>query len=424
MKIVFRAFITAALLCVLTLSSALAAPPETNTETDYITYSINELDMTIDFPASLYVFTRTIDPIDPGLALFNLEKEWLETFFQENNVYLNAISDKVTYEYYVEMTADPEIQGILDFSACNDSYLQTFIKNSKPLYQKSGENYLSTEIYRTEQTAYLKSNSEYNVNGIAVNCISYFTIEDGAAYSIFLLSYDQAPIAEREALLTKAVDSAAIPGLSATEDPDTTPSLVSPSPITSPSPVTSPSLNPSASAEPTQTSEPSGPENQNLPFWLLLVIYLGATLMLVTVPIIIYRYIIRRSAVSKKIAVLIALIYGTITCIAIAFYIYFTGHIYLISGAIIWSLVNYFILSRGKVKAKPLPSPSKPDKPKKQDKPKKTDERKLRKKNNETNFSDIIMSKPCKKCLAVNLADSDVCFYCGAKLDDEETTTK
>jgi hypothetical protein len=74
MKSVLRALLTAALLCAITVFSALAVTPVTGVDTDTVTYTIDELDMTIEFPSDLRVFTRTIDPDDPNLAFFNLKK--------------------------------------------------------------------------------------------------------------------------------------------------------------------------------------------------------------------------------------------------------------------------------------------------------------------------------------------------------------
>ena len=140
------------------------------------------------------------------------------------------------------------------------------------------------------------------------------------------------------------------------------------------------------------------------------MIYLAVTLAVVTLPVAIYRYFIRRYPVTKKASVLIALTYGVVCCIAAAVYSHFTEHYYLMIGVILWSFVNYFILSSGRDYYYPdtTPPPAKHDKPA------------LGKKGDRSEMSDIIMSKQCQKCLAVNLADSEECFYCGAKLDDEE----
>ncbi len=433
MKSVIRALLTAVLLCALTVFSALAVAPVTGADSAAVKYTIGELDMTLDFPPDLIVFTRTVDPDDPNLAFFNLKKEWIDDLFLENDIYLNAISDKITYEFYVTSTAGPELEAVDDFCRSTDAYLQSFI-DSDELWKKSGHTYIQAEIYRTDRTAYIKSYSEY-IDGGTRYCLSYFTVMDGRSIDFSLYSYDKAVTPEREAILTSAVDSASYPGLPVPSAPVTEPSespatsispglspspsispsaSLSPSPAASPSPDDAPSTvvtppSPSASAGPTQTPDTSSgtPDTQNVSLWVLILIYLGVTLAIVTLPVAVYRYIIRREPVSRKSAVLIALIYGAVACIAAAVYIYYTRHVYLIGGVIFWSFVNFFMLSRGRQRYVPPPieviaAPTPP------------------KRNKNTATPDMVMSKSCPKCLAVNLAESDVCFYCGAKLEDED----
>jgi hypothetical protein len=429
MKSVIRALLTAALLCALTVFSAVAVAQVTGADSRAVKYVIDELDMTIDFPPDLIVFTRTVDPDDPNLEVFNLKKEWIEDLFLKNNIYLNAISARITYEYYVTSSAGPELEAVDDFCRSTDAYLQSFI-DSEELWKKSGHTYIQAEIYRNDRTAYIKSYSEYS-DGEPRYCLSYYTVINGRAIDISLYSYDKAVTPEREAILASAVDSASYPGLPVPSDHVTDPSEspttptspnLSPSPSASLSPASSPDdapstvvipSNPSASAGPAQTPvTPTGtPDADNISLLGLILVYLGVTLAIVTLPVAVYRYIIRREPVSKKSAVLIALIYGAVACIAAAVYIYFTRHIYLIGGVILWSFVNFLVLSRGRMRYIPPPIEA-------------TSVTAPHKRDKTTASPDMVISKSCPKCLAVNLAESEVCFYCGAKLEDDENPVR
>ena len=444
MKSVFRAILTAALLAALSFTSALAiapiidstAEPGSNTVTqlassinasaDTAEYTINELDMTVSVPTELRVFTRHIDPDDPNLLFYELQKEWVDQYFLENDVYLNAISDLVTYEIFISMKTDPAYEKLGNFSTSSDAVLQSFIDDSTDLYQNDSKTYDTVEIYRNEQTAYVKSQSEYPYDNVIIYSVSYFTIEDGRAIDIHLESYDNKLPAEREAILNDIVDSVSQISASEAVDASTQPSAstdTSPSTAVSPSPGTSSSaesdttevtntVQPSDSPVSTEAAETTDNATDHNNFLKLLLIYLGITLVVVTLPVAVYRYIIRRRPVTKKSALLIALIYGAFVTVvaAIIVALYYTGHFYVIGGVIVWSIVNFFILSCGKDKAPP-PQP----------KPKKT-KISPEEKNENQSIKDAVMSKQCKKCLAVNLADSEECFYCGAKLDNNATS--
>jgi hypothetical protein len=414
----------AALLTLLTFYSALALGPITNIAassspivqdasvdgSDTVSYTIDDLESTVRIPADLIEFKRPVEPDDPNLAFFNLQKEWVDDYFEENDIYLNAVAKSTLYEYFISMKTGPAITAIGDFTGSSDAVLQALIDSSGSLYTNSSETYTKSEIYRNDSAAYIKSYSEKTENDQKQYSVSYFTVTDGKAITIYLNSYFTAATPAMEEILTNIVDSAQLPvSLEPSPSPSASPSAaVSPSPSNaSASPTASSSAQPSQEPETTQPSdEPGATGSETVISPRQLLIYLAITLAIVTLPVAIYRYIIRRRPVSKKAAVLIALIYALVAGIAAVIYIYFNGRIYLIGGVILWSIVNYFILSRGRDKpVSPPPSEqnSRIDTP---------------------SLSEAIKSKQCPKCLAVNLADSEECFYCGAKLDGEEKTAE
>ncbi len=430
MKSVIRAILTVVLLAVLTFGSALAIAPiidmaavtgsdinvssSADVATDMASYTIDELNLTLSIPSDLIVFKRPIAPDDPNLEYFALRQEWLDGYFKEHGIYLDAISKNVNHEILVSMQTSPDIGEMNDFSTVTDDELQSFIEQYADLYERSDSTYLSSEIYRNADEAYIKSYSEYYDDNKTVYALNYYTITDGKAINIFLYSYGLPVSPEQEILIKATVDSAQLPKTPAPIEPSpspseaaASPSLVSPSPA-SPAVSSSPSVSePTVPANPnTATNTSSQGPNLNIK---LILFYLAVTLAVVTLPVAVYRYFIRRYPVTKKASVIISLVYGTICCIAAAVYSHFTEHYYLIIGVILWSIVNYFILSSGRDYYYPDATP-----------PTKSDKPALGKKGNRSELSDIIRSKQCKKCLAVNLADSEECFYCGAKLDDEE----
>ena len=181
MKSIIRAILTAVLLAVLTFSSALAITPiidiaavtgsdidvssYADAASDTTDYTIDELNLTLSIPSDMIVFKRPIAYDDPNLEYFNLQQEWIDGYFQEHDVYLNAITKFVTYEILVSQKTSSVIEEIQDFSISTDDELQTFIDQAADLYERSDETYISSEIYRNASTAYIKSYSEIRGRG-------------------------------------------------------------------------------------------------------------------------------------------------------------------------------------------------------------------------------------------------------------------
>ena len=433
MKTVIRAALTAILLAALSFTSALALAPirDTASETgqyaiqlassddvsaDCVAYAIDDLDITVSIPTALRVFMQPIEADDPNLLFFGIKKEWVDRYFEENDIYLNAVSELVTYEIFVSSKANTATDVSTDFSTSSDADLELFIENSASVFQKSDETYDTIEVYRNEKTAYIRSLSEYTDESGIVYSVSYFTIQDGKAIDIYLNSYDNQLPEEREALLKNIVDSVSPP---TTSDDG---SLASVADAASPSPLDSADPQPSVvSASPdASTSDGASGQATSYEYIKLILIYLGITLIVVTLPVAVYRYIIRRRRVSKKGAVLISLIYGAVVSAAayILARLYYPSHYYIIGGVVLWSVVNYFILSSGKDKPAPPPKQKK-TKPKKEKS--KISKQEVSDSNENPSFSEAVTSKQCGNCLAVNLSDSEECFYCGAKLGKETT---
>ncbi|MDO5478953.1 MAG: hypothetical protein Q4G23_07295 [Clostridia bacterium] len=91
-------------------------------------------------------------------------------------------------------------------------------------------------------------------------------------------------------------------------------------------------------------------------FAVTLLISAVVTIGIYTVPIVIYRYAIKKTTVERKKALLITVIYGIVAYIIMAIINYvIDGSAAGLSPCVIWSSVNYGILRGKKKKEEPLP---------------------------------------------------------------------
>ena len=391
-------------------------------------YTLTEPGITVNIPNDLYVFTRNMTPDNTNPAAFGLNAQDFINYFQAHDTYLNAISSQVSYELHVTMVETPDVQKVNDFNRLTDSELTSFIQNSSSLYQIADGKYGVTETYTGNKgSIFLRSDfSIHNSAGNETYGLQYFTIHDGKAINVYLTTYSTDKVAELTPMLTHVVESTVFAKetvLAPQQSPSAQPSaVVQPSANAQPSTgaQTSTGALPSTGVLPSADAS-SGPVIQLIsgllgligkPGFPLLGIYLAATFVLVTFPMLIYRFAIRKSPLGRGRAAIVAAAWGLIiAAVGVAYFMFFKGNIVVEAGVILWSVVNYFVLTR-------------------QAREKKEEESasglypiiladQIEKRQMST-ISNMTVNKTCKNCFAVNLATSKVCFYCGAKLEDDD----
>lgn len=150
--------------------------------------------------------------------------------------------------------------------------------------------------------------------------------------------------------------------------------------------------------------------------WANLLISLLITIAIYSLPIIIYRYAIRKSPVDRKRAKTITILYGIGAFLAMSGFLYATsGNIAHSSPIVLWSWVNYKMLTGGgSVKPEPVPAPVAPLYPEKEAPPET-----VAVSDPEPSASATEPEAPqirfCRKCGKKLEADSQFCRYCGEK---------
>lgn len=186
-------------LLVLLLLTASFTATATNTKT----YELEELDIKIDIPENLIVFTRSIEINDPGLKVVGLTKADMETLMQDGNIYLNAIAENLDYEIIVTM-----IESSIDnFSLLSDTELMALMTIGDDEYEERNITRIKTEVYQHSQAKFIKLYISQPGYDSIVYGLQYYTTYNGKAINITLQSYSGVIDSVKEALLKSIVDS-------------------------------------------------------------------------------------------------------------------------------------------------------------------------------------------------------------------------
>ncbi|MEL4105312.1 hypothetical protein AAFA46_00510 [Oscillospiraceae bacterium WX1] len=368
MKSAFKTIFASLLLLIVITVNASAA--------SMASYTIDELGLTVQVPSDLVVFTRNLQPGDPYPPKYDLNNEGIKDFFIKNDIYFNAFSENITYEVDILSQETPAVLNVYDFHLLSSAELQNLMNNSKELYQNPDITYKTPElILSNPQAAFIKTYYQLPEDNKTTYGVMYYTIYNGHSVKITLRSYGVPISPEREVIVSDLVNSLSF----------------------------------------SHTYTSSELEKQRLlhvsGFDLIhmLLIDAAATFLLFTVPILIYRFFIKRKPLEKEQAKNVAIIYGLAAEILVLVYIFISGNNYAAAGVIPWSFLNYFILICGRQKDRaPRPAP----KPFKKPVAKPVEGKKGR-----PRFG-LGVSKACPHCFAKNLADSEVCFYCGKNMND------
>lgn len=284
-------------------------------------YKLDELGMSIELPQDYVVFTRDIKSNDPNLSAYGLTRDELYSLMVDGCIYLNAWDKDLNYEIVVTMTDSP----VEDFNLFSDTALTDMASSLKEEYQNYGITYIKSELYQHSQAKFVKIYISQQSNGSTVYGLEYSTVYNSQAINITLQSYSGKINSDKEAILKKIVDSVCF---------DTAPSVASPE------------------------KNGMGAENSSA---LASLLWTASIAVIYSLPIIIYRYAVKKQPIEKKKARKISLLYGIIAALAeLAILAFQTGWI-LAAFLLLLSWVNYRILigSRGKkVPADGLPAES------------------------------------------------------------------
>jgi hypothetical protein len=187
-------------------------------------YELSELNLTVDIPNDMTVFTRDISEDDPRLADFGLSASVMKETFTQNNIYLDAVSKDAEKELMILMNSNEDSIKMFNLSESSDSELDKSIPDFvKGVEKTSGYTINNTTIYNNGSYKFYVMNYNLNSNGYITYARNYVTIYNGQMISVFLYSY-ASDISDTDASMLKSiVDS--ITFTKTLDNPNTTSSI-------------------------------------------------------------------------------------------------------------------------------------------------------------------------------------------------------
>ena len=206
----FGMAVTFALFLLLILPSAVYAA-------GVVEYSLDALDMTLDIPSGMIVYTRDTDADDPNYTEYGLNKDDLMATFMSAGLYLDAVSKDSKYELYVSMTTNKDIQTVSNLNIYTDSELSVLIDGTKTSFEQNGVKYIDSKVFYHPSKPYkfIVIHFERSDQGKSYPSVEYFTIINGKAIAITLQSFAGPITTAMEDVLSQVVVSSSFATLPA-----------------------------------------------------------------------------------------------------------------------------------------------------------------------------------------------------------------
>lgn len=295
-------------LCMLTLLGLLLGVLPAAAESS--TFVLEELDLSLSIPDRYDVFTRDIDPADPRPAQYGITREDLLASFKDNNIYLNATLPANNEEIVVTMVEVGDTGGV-------DMQSEAFLEQAA---EEMISNLSSMDYTVTEHTILPLSQARFirfslHANNQCDYMQQYSTVVSGKVINCTIHSYAGPLTDEQAETLATMVES-----------------------IRFNTPPAAHGQIPSAQRAGSRSISPA----------LSLVFGLLVTIAVYTLPVLLYRCVIRRRPMRPKTAGRFTVLYAIIAFILVSVLCFLLDGSAIIGGGLaLWSFVNYKILTFG-----------------------------------------------------------------------------
>lgn len=192
--------------------SAVMVMPVLAVETQ--TYTVEELGLTVDLPSDLAVFSQDVDPNDPNLSRFVMDENEFEESMQENNIYLYAMPDDLSYAFFISASSDSSIKFINDLDLLSDAEMESMMDLLEPSSEEKEATILQWEIVQIDGTKLMKTSFRQLYEEGTFYAICYVTIKNGITVSYTFISYEGEVTEAQDAALLQIVESVLYTGTS------------------------------------------------------------------------------------------------------------------------------------------------------------------------------------------------------------------
>jgi len=170
------------------------------------TYSFSDLDIEIQVPSELAVFTRNVTSADKNLDLINTTSDELLVMMEQYGIYLEAFPTNVSYELVVSGKAVS--QDVKDFNTLSDSELNQGLQTYKEKCESVGtDEIIDVTTYKNNKTIFYVTNFKTVSNEVTVYAQKYYTVMQGKELNFTIQSKDTAVTDIQASQLKAVVDS-------------------------------------------------------------------------------------------------------------------------------------------------------------------------------------------------------------------------
>lgn len=153
-------------------------------------YGISAINLTVSIPEGLNVLTRNVSEGNPALDILDADAVSLQNSYIQNNIYLDAFPDDLTYEILITSTRISD-SGAKDLTAFTDDEINEYINRVKADYNdKKEDSLLLSNIYSTDTATYVYTESHSTAGDVSSYVYKYYTIMNGYNYHFTLQTND------------------------------------------------------------------------------------------------------------------------------------------------------------------------------------------------------------------------------------------
>lgn len=173
--------ITAFLVIVLMLGLTISVSAD-----NYAEYHIDECGMRIEIPDGLIILTRNTTADDPIVAQYGIDLNAIQSFFRENDIYLDAFDENVNSEIII--TVAPS-ESTLDFTKASNLVLKNLAESVQSDYEEEGIHIENYSVYKQKEIKFIVQEGYVDPVDEQHNIKMYITSINGKTIGIAMNSY-------------------------------------------------------------------------------------------------------------------------------------------------------------------------------------------------------------------------------------------
>ena len=167
------------------------------------TYHLDELGMSVDFPANYVVITQDESQVDSRVELYGLTKDGILSYMSSNGLYLDAWDEKVDHEIVITMSKCV----FENLNQIKGDALNLLISSLVESYETVGAECIKANVCHINDDAYIKIYIKRNDDSKDVYSLQYMTISYGKSICITMHSSSGEINSSQETVMKKIVES-------------------------------------------------------------------------------------------------------------------------------------------------------------------------------------------------------------------------